>query len=606
MPRFQDPKEAERIMRNAGAIPLEPYTGSQIKWKCKCKKCNAIIFPSLAPVKNRGVSPCQKCAALEMGARRRAKSEKTNVAILKRAHFVPLEDFPGNGKPWRVRCIKCKRECKPHLSSIKNGSSCGYCAGIKLDEADVRKIYKVAGYEPIGKYPGSTRILWRAKHRKCGVTSSPTFASVKKGGGCRTCSGTLRVSPLAAEKLFLKNKLQPLEPYKDTQSPWKSKCLITGKIVSPKYGKVRDFGHRCKYCSENVTDSVDAVALMKKAGFKTLAPFPGGQKPWKSECMKCKKVFSPNFTSVKMGHGCKYCAQKAVDPEDAILAMKKRGFKTLEPFPGAVKPWLVQCITCKREFKSVFRSLNTVNGCKYCSGKAIVETELLERLRELKLKPLEKYQSAKTPWKCKCLVCGHSVQPTWTHIQSGRGHCAYCSQKRVDIPKALKFMKSINLKPLIAFPGTNRPWLSRCLVCMNEVNPRLSDLRRGQGGCSNCADYGLNYQKAGYIYLITHEQKRAHKIGIANSYKSRKFDDRMYQHEKRGWKLYRKLGFKTVKEASEIETRVLKWLRMEVGLPFSLSQKDMPQGGHTETVDASEIELVSIWAKVQELSKVKR
>jgi hypothetical protein len=541
-----------------------------------------------------------------MGARRRAKSEKTNTAILKRAHFVPLEDFPGNGKPWRVRCIKCKRECKPHLSSIKNGSSCGYCAGIKLDEADVRKIYKVAGYEPIGKYPGSTRILWRAKHKKCGVTSSPTFASVKKGGGCRTCSGTLRVSPLAAEKLFFKNKLQPLEPYKDTQSPWKSKCLITGKIVSPTYGKVRDFGHRCKYCSENVTDSVDAVALMKKAGFKTLAPFPGGQKPWKSECMKCKKVFSPNFTSVKMGHGCKYCAQKAVDPEDAILAMKKRGFKTLEPFPGAVKPWLVQCITCKREFKSVFRSLNTVNGCKYCSGKAIVETELLERLRELKLKPLEKYQSAKTPWKCKCLVCGHSVQPTWTHIQSGRGHCAYCSQKRVDIPKALKFMKSINLKPLIAFPGTNRPWLSRCLVCMNEVNPRLSDLRRGQGGCSNCADYGLNYQKAGYIYLITHEQKRAHKIGIANSYKSRKFDDRMYQHEKRGWKLYRKLGFKTVKEASEIETRVLKWLRMEVGLPISLSQKDMPQGGHTETVDASEIDLVSIWAKVQELSKVKR
>jgi hypothetical protein len=80
----------------------------------------------------------------------------------------------------------------------------------------------------------------------------------------------------------------------------------------------------------------------------------------------------------------------------------------------------------------------------------------------------------------------------------------------------------------------------------------------------------------------------------------------MYQHEKRGWKLYRKLGFKTVKEASEIETRVLKWLRMEVGLPISLSQKDMPQGGHTETVDASEIDLVSIWAKVQELSKVKR
>jgi hypothetical protein len=30
----------------------------------------------------------------------------------------------------------------------------------------------------------------------------------------------------------------------------------------------------------------------------------------------------------------------------------------------------------------------------------------------------------------------------------------------------------------------------------------------------------------------------------------------------------------------------------------------MPKGGHTETVDASEIDLVTIWAKVKELSKV--
>ena len=32
----------------------------------------------------------------------------------------------------------------------------------------------------------------------------------------------------------------------------------------------------------------------------------------------------------------------------------------------------------------------------------------------------------------------------------------------------------------------------------------------------------------------------------------------------------------------------------------------MPQGGWTETVDASEIDLPTIWAKVEELSRVKR
>lgn len=92
----------------------------------------------------------------------------------------------------------------------------------------------------------------------------------------------------------------------------------------------------------------------------------------------------------------------------------------------------------------------------------------------------------------------------------------------------------------------------------------------------------------------------------ANSYESKKYDDRMYQHVKQGWILHNKVNFKTVQEASNIETSVLKWLRMEVGLPVFLSPKQMPKGGHTETVDASEIELVTIWAKIVKMSKVKK
>jgi hypothetical protein len=167
-------------------------------------------------------------------------------------------------------------------------------------------------------------------------------------------------------------------------------------------------------------------------------------------------------------------------------------------------------------------------------------------------------------------------------------------------------MKTIGLQPLVDFPGSNKPWNCKCLVCGLEVSPRWGDLQGGQGGCSNCADWGLNYQKPGYIYLITHEKLGAHKIGIANSYKSKKYDDRMYHHEKQGWVLYKRANFKTVLQASDIETSVLKWLRLQVGLPAFLSPKQMPQGGYTETVDASEIDLSTIWAKVEELSKVKR
>ncbi len=415
-----------------------------------------------------------------------------------------------------------------------------------------------------------------------------------------------KITEADARALFIKNKLEPLVSFPGTQKPWKSKCLITGKTVSPTYGKVRDFGHRCVYCSRGVIEPEQALKVMKKSGFLPLVAFPGSNKPWKSKCATCNKTTSPTYWNVSKGTGCKYCSGRAVEPLDAEKAMKKRGLKTLEPFPGATKGWLVRCLNCEREFKSVFHSLNTNNGCKYCSGRAVVETELLERLAELRLKPLEKYQSAKTPWRCKCLVCNHVVQPTWMRIKQGRGHCSYCSQRRVDIPEAMKFMKSIDLKPLIEFPGSNKPWLCKCLKCKAEVTPRWSDLRRGQSGCSNCADFGLNYQKPGYIYLITHVELRAHKIGIANSYKSQKFDDRMYKHQKQGWEIFKTKNFNTVKEASDIETSILKWLRTEVGLPFYLSAKLMPQGGHTETVDASEIDLTNIWAMVEKLSKVKR
>jgi hypothetical protein len=414
------------------------------------------------------------------------------------------------------------------------------------------------------------------------------------------------ITEAAAKKMFLSNSLKPLVAYVDSMTPWKSQCLICKKIVSPNYNKVRQRGHQCGYCAGNLVDPKDAVIRMKNSGFKTLIPYPGGNNPWKSQCLKCKKVTYPRYSMTIQGIGCKYCSKRAVDPKDAVVAMKRRGFKTLEPFPGATIGWSVQCLKCKKKYKTHFHSLNTLKGCKYCAGVSVEVDDLLSRLKELNLKPLEPYQSAKIPWKCRCLVCNHVVQPTWSRIKQGRGHCAYCSQRRVDLPMATKFMKSIDLEPLVEFPGGNKPWLCKCLKCKAEVTPRWSDLRSGQGGCSDCADYGLNYQKSGYIYLITNKKLQAHKIGIANSYKSRKYDDRMYSHQKQGWTLFKKMSFKTVKQASDIETAVLKWVRMDIGLPIALTGKQMPQGGHTETVDASEIDLPTIWAKVEELSKVKK
>ena len=73
-----------------------------------------------------------------------------------------------------------------------------------------------------------------------------------------------------------------------------------------------------------------------------------------------------------------------------------------------------------------------------------------------------------------------------------------------------------------------------------------------------------------------------------------------------GWIVYKTKLFLGGLEAYEVEQSILDWLRNECNLQMFLLPKQMPQGGHTETVDASEIELFTIWAKVEELSKVKK
>jgi len=414
-----------------------------------------------------------------------------------------------------------------------------------------------------------------------------------------------KIPEVKARSLFLKNKLEPLVPFPGTQKPWKSKCLITGKTVSPTYGKVRDFGHRCEYCSRSKVDTEDAIAVMKNKGFEPLVPYPGNKFPWESKCLKCSRTTSPTYSSVLKGTGCKYCGKRAVDPLDAKAAMLKRGFKTIGEFPGATKYWDVICIKCEKPDSVRMHSLNNVSGCSYCARVKLDIHDVYERMEFLEFKPLEKFKTAKTPWRMKCLKCKHIISPTWDKINGqkrGRG-CGYCSRVRVDIKDVNRLMRQLKLKPLVKYPGGKNSWKCKCLKCGSIVYPKYNDLNQGQGGCSNCADYGLNYTDKGFIYLITHSLLGAHKIGIANSYKSREFDDRMYNHKKHGWETYKTKNFAKLRNAYLVEQKIIKWLRVEVGLSIYLSDNQMPQGGWTETVDANEIDLPTIWSKVEELSK---
>jgi hypothetical protein len=77
------------------------------------------------------------------------------------------------------------------------------------------------------------------------------------------------------------------------------------------------------------------------------------------------------------------------------------------------------------------------------------------------------------------------------------------------------------------------------------------------------------------------------------------------RHKKLGWNVFAVQDLDTGEEAYKLEEEVLDWMRNDLHLPGYLLSEQMPQGGHTETVDSLEIDLSTIWTKVEELRKVR-
>lgn len=98
------------------------------------------------------------------------------------------------------------------------------------------------------------------------------------------------------------------------------------------------------------------------------------------------------------------------------------------------------------------------------------------------------------------------------------------------------------------------------------------------------------------VYLITHARLAAAKVGIADMSGSR-----LAQHRRNGWQILAVFQV-SAKSAAAIETNVLKWWRVALGLPSYLTPSQMPQGGWTETVAASRIDLTETMTRICKLA----
>lgn len=537
-------KDALKIMRAAFLEPLESYPGSHIPWKSRCMKCDSLTQPRLSGIKS-GQGGCRKCG-VSSSAEKRKLSQREAILIARRKKLIPLEPYRGSGEKWKCKCLRCGKISSPFFNNIRDGVyGCGWCAKKLVDPLEARKRMKRAGLEPLVAYPGSD-IGWLCRCIKCNREVSPAYGSIRGGqGGCKWCKvKNPWIDPNRAMELFKTNKLQPLEPFKNSHTKWKSRCLRCEKIVFPSYRSVNQGSGGCKYCAPNFVDEKRINEVMKRAGLVPLTKYVNSKEPWKVKHQKCGRTFFVEYANVRGGASCRYCAGVSVIPKEAIALFKQRGLTPLTPYPGGKKPW-----------------------------------------------------------KCKCNVCKKVVYPQYSSVATRNSGCIYCAGGKVDPKDAVAFMKKNGLTPLGKFPGARKPWKCKCKNCNNIVSPQYSSMKSGQGGCRFCADWGIDYEAEGILYLMTHPKFQAHKIGIGNLGRSK--GTRVLEHKRSGWLLVQELTFSRTDDAFKLEQKVLDWLRKEKGLPPFLSELEMPQGGYTETVDASEIDLVTIWKKVKQFARLK-
>jgi hypothetical protein len=121
-----------------------------------------------------------------------------------------------------------------------------------------------------------------------------------------------------------------------------------------------------------------------------------------------------------------------------------------------------------------------------------------------------------------------------------------------------------------------------CVKCEYKWSSKPVHISLGSG-CPNCAKGGIKPNIPGYIYLISHSELNAYKVGIANSAKA-KLNDRLYHHNLRGWSLIRRWDFEESKIIQLVEKNVFHEIRKEMQIPPYLSKLEMPVGGWTETI----------------------
>ncbi|MDH6681033.1 hypothetical protein M2284_005276 [Rhodococcus sp. LBL1] len=365
-------------------------------------------------------------------------------------------------------------------------------------------------------------------------------------------------------------------------------------------------------------DPKQAVERMRTFRAEPLDPYPGSDTPWRCVCLTCGETGYPRLSAMGRQGPCKPCGRKRanstmrLDSAEAEQIMRQVGLLPVEEYPGTGTSWRCRCLKCGREVYKRVGEARKGSGCLGCAAQK--PNPVLQRrsgnavaaMRDAGLEPLEEFPGSKKPWRSRCLVCGTIGTPRLGGILAGQGGCVPCGQKKaaaaarsrmLDAESTAAEMIAAGLQPLVAYPGSTKPWRCRCMRCGREVDARLWGVRTGKG-CRYCATHGIDLTGPTMVYVINHKQWGAVKVGIGAC---TGYNSRLLQHERSGWNLAYSRRFATGAAALDVEQAVLDRLRAQNLAPF-LTPEVMPNG-FSETCDAQRITTDELWEMVREAAE---
>jgi hypothetical protein len=437
-----------------------------------------------------------------------------------------------------------------------------------------------------------------------------------------------KLDPKVAEKVMLKAGLKPLEPYKSNNAKWKCLHIACGEIVFPLYSSVKRGQGGCYECGRRKSElnrripEKKAVAIMLKAGVKPLEPYTNALARWKCQCLTCGHIGYPSFNMVNYGQGgCRPCSYiktglaSRITEKDAKIRLKKQKLKLIGKYKWVDKRtyFKIQCSICKQVSETNWDTLGKKGrniGCQSCSrSKASFQqvSDDMHRnlLAEHNLEPIGKYTGNQDLTIVKCLICMKRKKIRRSFLMARKKKmqgCMTCSGAKIADPKKIeRIMKKAKLIPLVPYSGGHKKWKCECAKCGETVYPEFNSVLSGQGGCIFCAEIGFNYKKPAIVYVISHHQMNAIKIGITNIDSK---PDRLKQFQQYGWEIHKRYDFQKGINAFKVEKDVFNWIRKDLNLTQHLTVEQMPRTrGETETVSADSITVLEIRKKIEELIK---